>query len=49
MILNGVFTKDDLYKANDREIERLIERFSSDDFKNGIDNFFKRKIFKNKL
>lgn len=49
MMLNGVITKDELHKANDREIERLIERFNSDDFQNSIANFFKQRMLKNKL
>lgn len=49
MMLNGVITKDELHKANDREIERLIERFNSDDFQNSIANIFKQRMLKNKL
>jgi len=49
MMLNGVITKDELHKANDREIERLVERMNSDDFQNSIANFFKRRTLKNKL
>jgi len=49
MMLNGVITKDELHKANDREIERLIERFNSDDFQNSIANFLKQRKLKNKL
>jgi len=49
MMLNGVISKDELHKANDREIERLIERFNSDDFQNSIANYFKQKMLKNKI
>lgn len=49
MIMDGVFTKDELHKANDREIKRLAERFNSPEFINAVDNFFKKKVFKNKL
>lgn len=49
MILDGVITKDKLHKANDREIERLLERFNSDDFQSSIANYFKQSMLKNKL
>jgi len=49
MMLNGVITKDELHKANDREIERLIERLNSDDFHSSIANYFKERMLKNKL
>lgn len=49
MMLNGVITKDELHKANDREIKTLLERLNSDDFKNSIANYFKQKMLKNKL
>lgn len=49
MILEGVITKDKLHKANDREIERLKERFDSEDFQDAITKFFKQKMLKNKL
>lgn len=49
MILNGVITKDQLYKANDREIEILMERFNSSDFQNTIHRMIEQKITKNKL
>ncbi|CAH1726158.1 enoyl-CoA delta isomerase 2-like isoform X2 [Aphis gossypii] len=49
MMLNGVITRDELHEANDREIERLKERFNSDDFQNSIANYFKQRMLKNKL
>lgn len=49
MILNGIITRDELHKANDRECERLIERFNSGDFHEAVANFFERKMLKNKL
>lgn len=49
MILNGVITKDKLYKANDREIETLKERFNSSDFQNTIHRIIEQKMIKNKL
>ncbi|XP_025198220.1 enoyl-CoA delta isomerase 2, mitochondrial-like [Melanaphis sacchari] len=49
MMLNGVITRDELHKANDREIERLIERLNSDDFHNSIANYFEQKMLKHKL
>lgn len=49
MILNGVITKDELYKANDREIETLKERFNSSDFQDTILTIIQQKMLKNKL
>lgn len=49
MMFGGSVYKDELHKANDREIERLQERFKSDDFNEAIANYFKQKMFKNKL
>lgn len=49
MILSGIVTKDELHEANNREIERLLERFNSDDFTHAYSNFIKQKMLKNKL
>lgn len=48
-MLNGIITKDELHKANDRECKRLVERFNSDDFHEAVANFIERKMLKNKL
>lgn len=49
MVLNGVITKDELHKANDREHERLIERFYSEDFQSAVADYLEQKMLKNKL
>lgn len=49
MMLNGTISKDELHKANDREIERLVERFNSEDFSRGVNNFLQQKMLKKKL
>lgn len=49
MLLNGIITKDELYRANDREFERLKERFVSKDFQEAVSNFFEQKMLKNKI
>lgn len=49
MILSGIVNKDELHKANNREIKRLSERLYSDDFSDAIANFTKKKMLKNKL
>lgn len=48
-MLKGVITIEELHRANDREYERLRERFNSEDFKEAISNFFEQKSLKNKL
>jgi hypothetical protein len=48
-MFNGIITKDDLHKANDREHETLIERFYSEDFQNAVANYLEQKMLKNKL
>lgn len=49
MMFGGAVFRDDLHKANDREVERLKERFKSDDFNEAIANYFKQRMLKNKL
>lgn len=49
LMLNGAISKNELHKANDREIERLVERFNSDDFSSGVNDFLQRKMLKKKL
>lgn len=49
MMLNGIITKDELHKANDRECKRLLERFNSDDFYEAVSNLIEQKMLKNKL
>lgn len=49
MILEGIITRDELHKANDREIERLKERFNSEDFHEAIPKMFEQRMLKNKL
>ncbi|XP_070842740.1 enoyl-CoA delta isomerase 2-like isoform X2 [Chaetodon trifascialis] len=41
--------KERLYAANDAEVERLLERWTSDEFFNAINNFFQAKSKKSKL
>jgi len=48
-MLNGTISKNKLHKANNREHERLIERFNSSDFHTAINNIFKQKMLKTKL
>jgi len=48
-MLQGIIPKDELLKANDREIERLKERFNSDDFQQSINHYLQKKMLKNKL
>jgi peroxisomal 3,2-trans-enoyl-CoA isomerase len=49
LMLQGIIPKDELLKANDREIERLKERFNSDDFQQSINHYLQKKMLKNKL
>lgn len=49
MILNGALSKDELHKANDREHNRLLERFKSSDYLSAVNVFIKQKSLKNKL
>lgn len=49
LMFNGIITKDDLHKANDREHKTLIERFYSEDFQSAVANYLEQKMLKNKL
>lgn len=49
MMFGGAVFKDELHKANNKEVDQLRERFKSDDFNEAIANYFKQKMFKNKL